>query len=113
MKVIGFIVEAEDHAAAGRGATALADAIREADGVLEVDRSKIDSDTMDLGAVVSVVATSAAALAIARGIAAWLKARRGVTIKIERDDKSQCLKASVVGLDPDAAVRIFEMIRKS
>jgi hypothetical protein len=58
-----FTVEAEDQATAGRGAQALADALREADGVLEADRRKADDTTMDLGAIVSVIATSGATLA--------------------------------------------------
>jgi hypothetical protein len=66
---------------------------------------------MDLGMVVSVLATSGATLSIARGLAAWLKARRGVTLKVERDGKSGSLKATVAGIDPEAAVRIVETIR--
>jgi Effector Associated Constant Component 1 len=106
-----FTVEAEDQAAAGRSATALADALREADGVLEALRVKADNHTMDLGMVVSVLATSGATLSIARGLAAWLRARRGVTLKVERDGKSGSLKAAVAGIDPEAAVSIVEIIR--
>ena len=67
-----FVVAAEDQAAAGRGAQALADALRKADGILKADRRKADEATMDLGAIVTVIATSGATLAIAQGIAAWL-----------------------------------------
>jgi hypothetical protein len=107
-----FTVEAEDQAAAGRAATALADALREADGVLEADRTKADETTMDLGAIVSIIATPAATLAIARGVAAWMRARRGTTIRIEWDGKSGSIKAAVEGIDSEAAVRIAEIIRK-
>jgi hypothetical protein len=106
-----FTVEAEDQADAGRSATALADVLREADGVLEAVRTKAGEGTMDLGAIVSVLATSGTTLAIAQGLAAWLRARRGVTITVERDGKAGSLKAAVAGLDPAAAVRIVEMIR--
>lgn len=107
-----FTVKAEELAAADTSALALADALLGADGVLEAVRSKGDGDTMDLGAVVTVLATSGATLAIAQGLAAWLRARRGVTVTIERDGKSGSLKAAVVGLDPEAAVRIFEIVRE-
>jgi hypothetical protein len=108
-----FSVEAEDLGAASRGVTELADILREANGVLEVGRDKANDQTMDLGMIVSVVATSGATLAIARGLAAWLRARRGVTLTIEMDGRSGNLKAAVAGLDPEAAVRIVEMIRKN
>ncbi len=107
-----FSVGADDQAAAGRSAMALADALREAKGVLEATRGKADDLTMDLGAIVYLVATSGATLEIARGLAAWLRARRGVTVTIERDGKSGSLKAAVTGLDPEAAVRIVEIVRR-
>jgi hypothetical protein len=107
-----FTVEAEEQAAAGRSAIALADALREADGVLEAVRSKADGDTMDVGAVVSVVATSGAMIAIAQGLAAWLRGRRGVAVTVEWDGKSGSLKAAVQGIDPEAAVRIVEIVRE-
>jgi hypothetical protein len=106
-----FIVEAEDQAMAGRGAIALADVLREADGVLEANRRKADETTMDLGVIVSIIATSEATLAIARGVAAWLRARRGATIRIEKNGKSGSIKAAVEGIDAEAAVRITEIIR--
>ncbi len=111
-----FVVAAEDakdQAAAGRGAQALADALREADGVLEAERQKADQATMDLGAIVTVVATSGATLAVAQGIAAWLRARRGVTVKIEQESKAGSIKAAVEGIDPATAERIVKAIRKS
>jgi Effector Associated Constant Component 1 len=104
-------VEAQDRATAGRGAQALADALREADGVLEADRRKAEDTTMDLGVIVSVIATSGATLAIAQGVAAWLRARKGAKIRIERDGKSGSIKAAVEGIDAEAAVRIAEIVR--
>ncbi len=108
-----FVVAAEDQATAGRGAQALADALREAEGVLEADRQKADQDTQDLGAIVTAVATSGATLAIAQGIAAWLRARRGVTVEIEQESKAGSIKAAVQGIDPKTAERIVEAIRRS
>jgi len=108
-----FTIEAENQAVAGNSANALADTLQEVNGVLEAVRVKGDDDTMDLGAVVSVLATSGAALAIAQGLAAWLRARRAVTVTVERDANSGSLKAAVAGIDPQAAVRIVEIVRKS
>ena len=107
-----FVVAAQDQAAAGRGAQALADALREAEGVLEADREKADQATMDLGAVVTAIAASGATLAVAQGIAAWLRARRGVTVKIEKQGKAGSIKAAVEGIEPRTAERIVEGIRK-
>jgi hypothetical protein len=104
-------VEAEDQATAGRSATALADVLREAEGVVEAVRTKAANSTMDLGVIVSVLASSGATLAIAEGLAAWLRARRGVTITVERDAKAGSLRAAVAGLDPASALRIVEMVR--
>lgn len=104
-------VHGEDQANTGRSATALIDTLREANGVLEADRSKADTQSMDLGTIVSVLATSGATLAIAQGLAGWLRARRGVTVTVERDGKSGSLKAAVSGIDPQTAERIVEMVR--
>ena len=106
-----FSVNAEEQAAAGSSAMALADTLIEADGVLEAVRGKAAERTMDLGVIVSVLATSGATLAIARGLAAWLRARRGVTVTVERDGRSGSIKAAVAGIDPEAAVRIVEIVR--
>lgn len=106
------IVEAPDQGEAGRGAQALADRLREAEGVLEVARRKSDPASMDLGTIVQVVATSGAALAIAEGLASWLRARRGVKIVIEGHGPSGSLKAAVEGIDPEAALRIVEQVRQ-
>jgi hypothetical protein len=106
-----FVVGAEEQALAGSGAIALADTLREADGVIEAVRSKANDQTMDLGTVVSVVATSGATLAIAQGLAAWLRARRGVTVTVEKDSASGSLKAAVTGIDPETATRIVEIVR--
>jgi len=107
-----FIVAAEDQAAAGRGAEALADALREVEGVLDANRGKADEATMDLGTIVTVVATSAATVAIAKGLAAWLQARRGGSVTVWRDGKTGSVKAVAEGIDPEAAVRITEIVRE-
>jgi hypothetical protein len=106
-----ILVNAEDQAAAGSSAMALADTLQGADGVLEALRGKAAEHTMDLGVIVSVLANSGATLAIARGLAAWLRARRGVTVTVERDGRSGSIKVAVAGIDPEAAVRIVEIVR--
>jgi hypothetical protein len=106
-----FTVTAENPAAAGRNAQALADTLREAEGVLEADRHKADETTQDLGAIVDVIANSGATLAIAAGIAAWLRARKQASITIERNCKAGSIKATVTGIDAEAATRIAEIVR--
>ncbi|RAI55987.1 effector-associated constant component EACC1 [Roseicella frigidaeris] len=106
-----FVVASSDQAGAGQAAEALADRLREADGVLEAERSKAAADSMDLGSVVTVLASSGAAVAIAQGIAAWLRSRKQASITIERDGRTGSLKAKVEGIDAAAALRITELIR--
>jgi hypothetical protein len=110
--IFDIAVETANQGEAGAGARALADKLREAEGVLETQRLKADSTTMDLGTIVQIVATSGATMAIAHGIAAWLRGRRGVTLRIERDGKSGSIKVAVNGIDPEAAVRIVEHVRE-
>lgn len=106
-----IIVHHEDEADAGRFTQALIDSLREIDGVLDSRRIKSNDETMDLGTIVSVIATSGATLAIAQGLAAWLQARRGATVTVEKSGSSGSLKAAVTGIDPRTAERIVEMIR--
>src|SRR4051812_48691892 len=106
-----FTVTAENQAAAGRSAQALADTLREAEGVLEADRRKADETTIDLGAIVAVIASSGATLAIARGIAAWLRTRKQASITVERNSNTGSINAAIAGIDPEVAVRIAEIVR--
>lgn len=52
---------------------------------VEVERKKDSSETMDVGAVLSIVVGSGAALALARGIATWLAKRQSAKITITKD----------------------------
>src|SRR6266704_1410041 len=99
-----FEVKAEGQDVAGRSAVSLADTLREVAGVLEVKSTKADDHTMDLGAIVTAIVTSGATLAIARGLAAWLRARRGVTVTVVRKSKDESLKVAVTGVDPEAGL---------
>jgi Effector Associated Constant Component 1 len=106
-----FQVEGADRAAASRGAKALADILVEAEGVLQTTQGKgADNESMDIGSLVSVVATSGATLALAQGLAAWLRARRSATVRVEKDARSGSLKAAVSGIDPEAALRVIEIV---
>jgi plasmid stabilization system protein ParE len=106
-----ILVEAQDERSARREARSLADTLREISGVLEIGRRKDEGSTMDLGAIVTVVATSGATVAMARGIADWLRRRHGTRLKIQLDARSGSIKAEVDNINPAAAVRIVELIR--
>jgi hypothetical protein len=90
-----FAVEAGDDRAAGEAAQHLSNDMREVQGVIEAERGKADHSAMDLGAIVTVVASSGATLALARGVAEWIRRTRGVSLKIERHAKSGSLKMAV------------------
>ncbi len=107
-----FTVVANDRAEAGRAAQALADRLRELDGVAAAERERASDAAMDLGTVVTALAGSGSTLAIAHGIASWLRQRRAVSLRIERDPAGR-LKAAVSGLDPAAAVRIIEELNQA
>jgi hypothetical protein len=103
-------VEASDEADAAQGAQRLATDLRELPGVLAVDRHKADEATMDLGAIVGVIAASGATTVLAQGLADWLRRRRGTRLIIERKAGSGSVKVAVEGIDPGAALRITELI---
>jgi hypothetical protein len=105
-----FEVKAEGQDDAGRSTELLADRLGEIDKVREVRRTKADDQTMDLGTILTVIVSSGATLAIARGIAAWLRARRGVTVTIWRTTKDESLKVAVTGVDPEAGLRVVEHV---
>jgi hypothetical protein len=107
-----FEVKADDSATASRAAVSLADALREADGVLKAVRSKADDETMELGTIVSIVAASGSTLAVARGIATWLTGRRGVSLRVKKTPKTGELIVELKGIDPAAAVRIMEIVER-
>jgi Effector Associated Constant Component 1 len=103
-----FTIESSDEQFAGQEAVSLADDLREVAGVSNVQRRKASQSTMDLGAIVTIIASSGATLAVARGIADWLRARRGTRLRIEIKEGSRSIKAEVDNIDPEAAGRIVE-----
>jgi hypothetical protein len=73
-----------------------------------VERRKESSETMDLGATIAVIISSAAMTAIANGIAAWLAKRQTAQISISRQGGIQA-----AGLTSADAVRITEIFSES
>jgi hypothetical protein len=106
-------VEAPDALLATQGARILSDDLREVEGVLNADRVKGDQPTMDLGAIVTVLASSGATLAIARGVADWIRRTPQTRLVIDRDPQSGSIKAVVEKIDPDAALKIIETVLKA
>jgi hypothetical protein len=95
-------VEDADAAASARAAGALADRLREILGVESAERSKARDDTMDLGTIITVIASSTAAAAIAAGLADWLRARRGGTLDIDGPNG----KLRATGLDQETLLKL-------
>jgi hypothetical protein len=107
-----ILVQADSEAEAARGARALADKLREINGVLDSKREKGAQPTMDLGSIVAVVISSSATVAIAQGVADWIRRTRGVHLVIEKDPNSNGVKVAVSQIDPEAALRITEIVVK-
>jgi len=104
-------IQAEDDRAAQQATRSLADHLREVSGVLSVDRHKDDHGTMDLGVIVNVVITSGATLALARGIADWLRLTPKSNLTITHDLKTKSIKVEVNNINSADAVRILEIIK--
>jgi ACT domain-containing protein len=105
-------IESESNLAAQQGTRSLADNLREVTGVLDVERHKEDDRSMELGTILTIIATSSATLAIAQGLADWIRRTRGATVTIEKDQKSKSIKAAVSNIDQATALRIVEIIRR-
>jgi hypothetical protein len=105
-------ISAEDQQTEQQATRNLEDDLRELSGVHGVKREKEDASTMDLGTIVTVIATSSATVTIAHGIADWLRRTRGVHLTIERNEKSGSLKAAVENVDQATSLRILEIVRQ-
>lgn len=103
-------IQSESEQAADVGARSLADSLREINGIVSADRIKRNDSTMDLGAIVGVIAASGATLALAQGLADWLRLRRSTTVVVERYGPNNSIKATISQIDPEAAKQIFEVI---
>lgn len=79
---------ADASAAEGnRLASTLAEALRDVDPSIVVDRQRERSDTQDFGASLAVILGTTAATALAKGIGAWLARNSGARIEIRRKGK--------------------------
>jgi hypothetical protein len=67
-----------------RLANTLAEALRDADSNIVVDRQRERPDTQDFGATLAVILGTAAVTAVAKGIAAWLARNSGARIEVRR-----------------------------
>jgi len=90
-----------------RLAGTLADALRDVDANIGVDRQRARQDTQDFGATLAVMMGTAAATALAKGIAAWLARNSGAQIEIHRKGE-MVLKAT--HLDSKDVARIAQAI---
>lgn len=105
-------VEAESDADAEQHTRSLVEELRAIPDVIAVDRRREPgSDTMDLGGIVAVVATSAAAASIAAGVADWLRRKPRVKLTITRDGKAQSITLELENVDAACAARVIEHIR--
>jgi hypothetical protein len=69
-----------------RFASSLADALRDSDSSVAVERQRERPDTQDFGASLAVILGTAAVTAVAKGIEAWLARNSGAQIEIRRND---------------------------
>jgi electron transfer flavoprotein alpha/beta subunit len=70
-----------------RLAGTLAEALRDVDPGIVVEGRRERADTQDFGASLAVMLGTAAATAVAKGIASWMARNSGATIKIHRNGK--------------------------
>jgi hypothetical protein len=70
-----------------RLAGTLADTLSDSGPSITVDRHRERADTQDFGATLAVVVGTAAATAMAKGIASWLARNSGARIEIRRGNK--------------------------
>jgi hypothetical protein len=68
-------------------ANTLASALRDIDRSVVVERQRERPDAQDFGSSLSVILGTAAATAVAKGVAAWLARNSGAQIEIRRNGK--------------------------
>jgi hypothetical protein len=103
--VIGF--PDSSSAEGNQLASTLAEALRDVDPSIVVDRVRERSDTQDFGASLALVMGTAAATAIAKGIGAWIAKNGGTKLEIRRNGKLVLLATN---LDSKDVPRITEAL---
>jgi len=68
-----------------RFAGSLSETLREVDATIHVERVRERPDTQDFGASLAVMLGTAAATALAKGIASWLARNSGARLEIRRE----------------------------
>src|ERR1700724_1882840 len=84
---------------ANRFAGDLAEALCDVDPSITVNRQREISDSQDFGSSLLVVLGTAAATAVAKGIAAWVARKSGARIEIRRKGKGILTAAHVDSKD--------------
>jgi hypothetical protein len=82
-------LNARDQAEAGRLAASLRNALLDAEPDATVDLARGDAEAMDMGSLITLVPAvlgSGAAVALAKGLQAWLARHHGVSIEIKTKD---------------------------
>ena len=96
-------------AEANRFATSLAEALCDAHPSVSVDRQRERTDTQDAGTILQVVLAAPAAIAAAKGIAAWLARNAGARIEVRNKNKVVLVATH---LDSKDVPRIAEALSK-
>lgn len=109
MPTDALIVSFADASTAERNrlASTLAEALRDVDPSIVVDRQRERPDTQDFGASLAIMLGTAAATALAKGIAAWLARNSGARIEIRRKGK---VVLTATHLDSKDVPRIAEAL---
>jgi hypothetical protein len=90
---IGFV--GTSSAQGNRYAESLLRTLRDVDPAVQIERARTRQDTQDFGASLLLVLGTAAATAVAKGIANWMGRNSGARIEITTDGK-------VIGTDLDS-----------
>ncbi len=98
-----------DRVEAREAALSLQDALRDEASDVQTRLTKDDPTTMDLGATLVAIFSSASIIALAKGIATWI-ARQGRTLTIDIDGEK--LKFSATGKIDENVVQLVEALRK-
>jgi hypothetical protein len=106
-----LIVTFPDASAAegNRFAGTLADALRDVDPSIVVDRQRERPETQDFGATLAVVLGTAAITAVAKGMAAWLAKNSGSRLEVKRNGK---IVLVATHLDSNDVPRIVEALSR-
>ncbi len=91
-----------------RFAGSLAETLRDIDPDIQVDRIREREDTQDFGASLAVILGTAAATALAKGIASWLARNSGAKLEIHRDGQ---VVMSATHLDSADVPKLAEALR--